>query len=198
MKAELAQKLSRLEGFEDPKIQLEQYVTPPQLAADMVHAAYMQGDIEGKRVVDLGTGTGILAVGAALAGAEKVVAVEKDSEALEVALENARDAGVESVIEFVEKDVEDFEGSFDTCVMNPPFSVHSELLEDFYRAAFSVADAVYALGPRDDSIKEFAREHGHEVLGAEDYSIGLESSYGFHTEEVRETGIRLIVTRRKQ
>ncbi|MFB6213505.1 MAG: METTL5 family protein [Candidatus Nanohaloarchaea archaeon] len=197
MKTELAQKLSRLEGFDSPKIQLEQYPTPPQLAADMIHAAYMQGDIEGKQVVDLGTGTGILAIGAALAGAEKVVAVEKDSEALEVARENARDAGVQELIDFVQKDVEEFTGDYDTCMMNPPFSVHSELLEEFYRAAFSVADAVYALGPRDDSIKEFAREHGHKLLGAEDYSIGLESSYGFHTEEVRETDIRLIVTERR-
>jgi putative methylase len=198
VKSELTQKLSRLAGFEEPSIELEQYMTPPQLAADMVHAAHMQGDIEGREVLDLGTGTGILAVGAALAGAEKVVAVEKDGDALEVARENARDAGVEEVIEFVEQDIADFEGSVDTAVMNPPFSVHSELLEEFLRAAFSAADAVYSLGPRDDSIKELARSCGHEVLGTEDYSIGLESSYGFHTEEVRETEVRLIATRRTQ
>ncbi|MFB6190725.1 MAG: METTL5 family protein [Candidatus Nanohaloarchaea archaeon] len=197
MKSELTQKLSRLTGFEEPSIELEQYATPPQLAADMVHAAHMQGDIEGKEVVDLGTGTGILAIGAALVGAERVFAVEKDAEVLEIARENAQDAGVEEVVEFVEQEVADFECPVDTCVMNPPFSVHSELLEEFLRTAFSVADAVYSLGPRDDSIKELARSCGHEVLGLEDYSIGLESSYGFHTEEVRETRVRLIATERR-
>lgn len=198
MKSELTQKLSRLDGFEEPDIELEQYVTPPQLAADMIHAAHMQGDIEGREVLDLGTGTGILAIGAALAGAGKVIAVEKDTDALEAARGNARDAGVEEIIEFVEEDATGFEGSLDTCVMNPPFSVHSEFLEEFLRAAFSASDAVYSLGPRDDSIKELARSCGHEVLGVEDYSIGLESSYGFHTEEVRETEVRLIATRRTQ
>lgn len=196
MKAELAQKLSRLDGFEEPQVELEQYETPAQLAADMIHAAYMQGDIEGKDVVDLGTGTGILATGAALSEAESVVAVERDSDAIELAKENARDAGVEDVIEFVEDDVTGFSGSFDTCVMNPPFSVHSEQMEEFLRTAFSVAGAVYTLAPRDDSIKDFARSNGHEVLGSEDYDIGLKSSYGFHTQEVRETEIRLIVTER--
>ncbi|MFB6147941.1 MAG: METTL5 family protein, partial [Candidatus Nanohaloarchaea archaeon] len=184
MKAELAQKLSRLNSFEEPEIQLEQYVTPPQLAADIIHAAYMQGDIEGKQVVDLGTGTGILGVGAALSGAEEVVAVEKSEQALELARENARDAGVQDKIEFMHADVESYSGSHDTCVMNPPFSVHSDLLEEFLKTAFSISEAVYSLAPRDDSIKELARNSGHEVLGTEDYEIGLGSSYGFHTQEV--------------
>ncbi|MFB6216919.1 MAG: METTL5 family protein, partial [Candidatus Aenigmatarchaeota archaeon] len=88
MKTELKKKLSRVEGFSQPRVELEQYVTPPELAADLIHTAYMQGDVEGKEVVDLGTGTGILAIGAALAGAQ-VTAVEKDSDAIEIARENA-------------------------------------------------------------------------------------------------------------
>lgn len=194
-KSELASKLSRLEGFEQPNIELEQYVTPPQLAADIIHTAYMQEDIEGNKVLDLGTGNGILAIGAALSGGE-VTAVEKDPEALEVAKENAEKAGVEDRIELREEDVKEVEGGFDTCVMNPPFSVHSESLETFFSRAFSLADAVYSVAPGDcERIKELAEDHQHDVLGVEAYSIGLESSYGFHTEESRKTDVKMIVTR---
>jgi len=38
-----------------------------------------------KKVVDLGTGTGIFAIGAVLLGAKEVVAVEKDEDAIQIA-----------------------------------------------------------------------------------------------------------------
>ncbi len=197
MKADLSRKLSRLEKFRNPRIELEQYSTPPALAADIIHTARMQGDIEDRKVVDLGTGTGILVIGAALSGAENVVAVEKDGEALEIARKNAAELGVEKDIEFVEADVLEYEGSFDTCVMNPPFSVHSELGEDFFRRAFSIAGKVYSLAAREQSIKDFAGEFQHEVLAVEPYTVELGPSYGFHTEEKRETELDFIITRRK-
>ncbi len=42
-----------------------------------------------KKVLDVGTGTGILAIGAVLNGAEEVLAVDNDPEAVKLALENA-------------------------------------------------------------------------------------------------------------
>ncbi len=48
------------------------------------------GKLEGKRVLDLGCGTGILAIAAALLGAQPVVAVDIDPRAVEVTRENAR------------------------------------------------------------------------------------------------------------
>ena len=88
MKNELRRILSQIKDFEDPKIKLEQYITPPALAADLIYTAYMQQDIIGKKVVDLGGGTGILAIGAAKIGGE-VTAVEKDADAVKLARENA-------------------------------------------------------------------------------------------------------------
>ncbi|HEV8361491.1 MAG TPA: 50S ribosomal protein L11 methyltransferase, partial [Candidatus Thermoplasmatota archaeon] len=52
-----------------PKAELEQYQTPAPIAADLVYRALAAGDVAGKRVLDLGCGTGILAIGAALVGA---------------------------------------------------------------------------------------------------------------------------------
>ena len=62
--------LSTLKGFERPKPELEQYTTPSSLAAELLWQAYIDGNIEGKIVVDLGCGTGILALGAAILGAK--------------------------------------------------------------------------------------------------------------------------------
>lgn len=198
MKSELVRRLSEVDGFSQPDVELEQYVTPPELAADIIHMAYMRGDIEKKEIMDLGTGTGMLAIGAALARGE-VTAVEKDASAIENAEKNAEDLDVKEFIDFVEKDARDVEGNFDTCVMNPPFSVHSDIGLDFFRKAFELADNVYSVAPRDarERIKELSEEYEHEVLGVEEYTISLGPSYSFHTEEERDTPVDFIVTERR-
>ena len=196
MKNELRQILSQVSDFEDPRIKLEQYITPPALAADLVYTAYMQGDIEEKEVVDLGTGTGILAIGASKIDG-KVTAVEKDSDALEIARENAESARTD--IKFVEEDVEKVSESFDTVVMNPPFSVHSDIGLSFWEKAVEISDAVYGISPRGarDSIKSLVRSSNHKLEGVQEYDIVLPASYGFHTEEGRETPVDLIITKRR-
>ncbi len=78
-------------------------------------------DLEGKKLLDVGTGTGILAVAAAEKGAE-VVASDINPEALEIARENALDREVDDRIEFVESDLfENIEDRFDVIVFNPPY-----------------------------------------------------------------------------
>ena len=86
---QLEMTLQRLAGFSRPRAALEQYQTPAPLAARLLYHALMKGDIEGKRVCDLGCGTGILAIGAALLGAASVTGVDIDERALAVARENA-------------------------------------------------------------------------------------------------------------
>ena len=196
MKNQLKKELSKISDFKEPRISLEQYMTPPALAADVVFTAYMQQDIEALTVADLGTGTGILAIGAALAGAKKVKAFEKDEAALEQAKKNAEKLGVEEFIEFEKADIEEVEGSFDTVLMNPPFSVHSDVGLGFWGKACEVSESVYGISPRGarEPIKDFVGNSSHEILGVEAYSIGLPPSYGFHTEESRETPVDLIVT----
>lgn len=201
MKSRLTRKLSQIEGFEDPRISLEQYMTPPQLASDILHTAYMRGDIEDKKVLDLGTGTGILAIGSALMGGN-VVAVETDKEALNIARENAVKLDLENFIDFREKDVEKIGGCIedvDTVVMNPPFSVHSDSDILFFRKAVEVADSVYTVshpGLR-SRIKNFVGNSEHRIEALDSYSISLPPTYGFHTEEARETDVDLLITRKE-
>lgn len=55
----------------------------------------LSSDMEGKSVIDMGTGTGILAILAAMRGAAPVVGIEIDEPAYENAVENARLNGVD-------------------------------------------------------------------------------------------------------
>ncbi|WEL23186.1 METTL5 family protein [Candidatus Nanohalovita haloferacivicina] len=197
MKTELKKELSKISDFENPRISLEQYRTPPALAADLLHTAYMQGDIEGQKVADLGAGTGMLSIGAALLGAE-VTAVEKEDDAVRLLHENLEKMNID--IEVIQQDIEDFELDVDTVLMNPPFSHHSDIGLKFWEKALEHSNAVYGISPRGmrERIKDFAGKSSHEVLAVEEFSISLPPSYGFHTEESHETEIDLIITRRKE
>src|SRR4030067_1617367 len=87
--------LSRIKPHSDPKADLEQYTISESVAATMLYlAAYTYDNIIGKTVLDLGCGTGRLALGAAFLGAEMVVGVDLDRVAVTLAFENAEKKGV--------------------------------------------------------------------------------------------------------
>lgn len=102
--------LSDIGDFEAPKYQLEQYKTSAAIAARALYSieqAY--GDIEGRIVGDFGTGTGILGIGCAVLGADFVVGVDMDDDAISQAVQNAEEIGVDDVMEFVRADVTTFD-----------------------------------------------------------------------------------------
>ncbi|WP_206830904.1 50S ribosomal protein L11 methyltransferase [Alicyclobacillus fructus] len=59
----------------------------------------------GMRVVDVGTGTGVLAIAAALVGAERVVAIDLDPVAVSAATENVRQNGLEARVDVRQGDL---------------------------------------------------------------------------------------------
>lgn len=62
----------------------------------MVYTAEFEfGDIEGRNVLDLGCGTGMLGIAAGILGAATVTGLDVDSGALRTAAENADDMGVD-------------------------------------------------------------------------------------------------------
>ncbi|MDN7025632.1 methyltransferase [Methanoculleus sp. FWC-SCC1] len=145
----LEMRLERLAGFARPSARLEQYQTPPAVAARLLFHAYMQGAIEGRAVCDLGCGTGILACGAALLGASSVVGIDIDPGAVAAARKNA-DA-VDAQIGFLVGDVRDegFDWSSlrcDTVVMNPPFGAQKAHADrPFIDRSLQLASEVYGI-----------------------------------------------------
>jgi putative methylase len=146
-KLDLERFLSRIKPHPSPNSHLEQYTTSESAAATMLHlAAYTYGDIEGKRVLDLGCGTGRLALGCAFLGAESVVGVDIDRSAVKLAVENSAKLGFKSTVEWVAGDFNAIGGTFDTVVQNPPFGVQKRGADRvFLEKALQVADAVYSL-----------------------------------------------------
>ena len=118
---------------------LEQVATPPEAAAELLLAALADGNLESRSVVDLGSGTGRLAIGAALLGARPVVGVEIDPALAEVARRSASRLGVDAT--FRPLDVADWTGREEVVVMNPPFGAQRRHADrPFWTAALAVAD----------------------------------------------------------
>lgn len=116
--------LEEVESFQEPDVILEQYSTPATVASDMLHFAYMKGDIEDKKIYDLGCGTGILSIGCKLLGAAEVTGFDSDERALNIARANAKKMDVD--IDFIYSDIEEVSGHAQTIVMNPPFGAQKK------------------------------------------------------------------------
>jgi putative methylase len=192
-KSGLTQRLAIVAGFEDPTVSLEQYRTPPELAAHLVHTADLQGDIEDRSVVDLGCGTGMLALGAALRGPTRVVGLDIDPDPLATALENERKVASASNVEWVRGDATDAPLRRDgptTVVMNPPFGAQSgneHADRDFLATAAAIADVSYSIhnaGSR-DFVGAFAGDNGGEVTHAYEAEFELPRQYDHHEAERR-------------
>ena len=146
-KLDIERFLSTVKSQPTPKAHLEQYTTSEQIAANMLYmAAYSNGDIVGKSVLDLGCGTGRLALGACFLGANEVVGVDVDSLAIETAHENSRNVGILDCVQWVNADIGSIVGCFDTVLMNPPFGVQTrEADREFLVKALEVSNAIYSL-----------------------------------------------------
>lgn len=71
-----------------------------------------------RRVLDVGTGSGILALAAAALGAERVLACDIEAEACRIAAENARNNGLAERVEVTGAPLQDLEGDFDLVLAN--------------------------------------------------------------------------------
>jgi putative methylase len=144
-KHDLAIRLQTVNSHSAPEIALEQYTIPADLAAEILfRACYEFGDIEGKTVIDLGTGSGRLALGASMLGAGYVVGADLDRRPLEIAAKACRRLGLET--DWVVAEVETLRGTVDTVVMNPPFGTrrpHADI--EFLQTALTIGRVVYSI-----------------------------------------------------
>lgn len=144
-KRDLTIRLQSIKRHPEPKVRLEQYTVPADIAAEILfRACYVHNDIEGKSVIDLGTGTGRLAIGAALLGADYVIGVDSDEPALKNAQADAKRLSLQ--IDWVLGEIDPLRGRVDTVVMNPPFGTKEEHADtNFLRVALRLATVVYSV-----------------------------------------------------
>lgn len=189
--------LQRLAGFSSPSAELEQYQTPASIAARLLFDAYMKGDIEGKSVCDLGSGTGLFAIGATLLGAKMVKGVEIDQKAVAVSNKNASLLNVD--INFIVADVNDVTlkerlGKFDTVIMNPPFGAQTAHADrPFIDLALQIGKVTYGIfnvGSR-QFIETYIRGRASisEVIGGK---FPIKRTFAFHTKDVQEIGVEIL------
>ncbi|SDY15768.1 METTL5 family protein [Halopenitus persicus] len=187
----LATKLGVVAGFEQPSASLEQYPTPPELAAHVVHLADLQGDVEGRTVVDLGSGTGMLALAAALRGPARVVGLEVDADPIRTARENERRVGTNAPVHWVRGDATHPPlriAEPTTVLMNPPFGAqdgnrHAD--RGFLAAAGAIADVSYSVhnGGSEEFVRAFAADNGGTVTHAFAAELDIENRFDHHTAD---------------
>ncbi|HET7322715.1 MAG TPA: METTL5 family protein [Halococcus sp.] len=190
-KSALAQQLAVVAGFENPQVSLEQYRTPPELAATLIHVADLQGDIENRLVVDLGTGTGMLALGAALRGPTGVVGIDIDPDPLHTARENEHRVGTTADVSWLRADATDAPLQTDektTVVMNPPFgaqNANEHADRAFLATAARLSDISYSIhnAGSEAFVESFAADNAGAVTRTFRAELDLPRQFDFHDDD---------------
>jgi len=130
-----------------PQAHLEQYTTTEPIAATLLFlASYSNSDIIGKTIVDLGCGTGRLAMGASFLGAKQVVGIDIDKIAVKTAHETAKRLKMNKNINWIIGDISVITGHFNTVLQNPPFGIQKRNADrKFLKKALEIGDKVYSI-----------------------------------------------------
>ncbi|XP_062259457.1 rRNA N6-adenosine-methyltransferase METTL5 [Platichthys flesus] len=190
---ELESCLQQVDGFDEPKILLEQYPTSPHIAARMLYTIQNTfGDIEGRLVADLGCGCGVLSIGAAMLDAGLCVGFDIDEDALEIFRSNAEEFEISNLdlvqCDLCSLDQDAYASKFDTVIMNPPFGTkHNQGMDmKFLKAALTMAKtAVYSLHKTStrEHIQKRAKDWGVKMEVIAELRYDLPASYKFHKKK---------------
>lgn len=186
----LEEYLSGVDGFEKPKIKLEQYPTPPHIASCVLYNIQAQfEDLEGKLVGDLGCGCGMLSIGSFLLGAQLTVGFELDNDAIDVFRYNVTEMELPAIdcvqANILQLPLTKWENCFDTIVTNPPFGTKNNTGMDmrFIETGVHLATkAVYSLhktSTRDYILKK-TKEWNVKGQVVAELKYNIEASYKFH------------------
>lgn len=178
--------LSKLKSFETPSLQLEQYPTPSNIAAEWVWNMAMKGEVAGKVIVDAGCGPGIIGIGLLLLGARKVIFIDKDAESIRICRQNYEKIQEEyeiSAAEFIAHDFSLFDGEADLVVQNPPFGTKQEHADKkFLEKAFAVAPIVYSMHKWSTQkfVEAICKDFNFKISEVWRYEFPIKAAFAFH------------------
>lgn len=189
-KSELELRLASLEGFESPHVEFEQYPTPSDLAAHLIHLADLRGDLTDRTVVDLGTGTGLLAIGVALRQPGRVIGLDRDPAALATAQRNERSlsppVGIDWLLGDGSRAPVCAQGT--TVIMNPPFGAqrarrHAD--RAFLTTAARIGRVTYSIhnAGSQEFVEAFATDESGQVTDTYQATLTLDRQFPFHTSD---------------
>ena len=143
-RSELVRLLEQVPSFPAPERRLEQVATPTEAAATLLELADRRDGLAGRSVLDLGCGTGRLAIGAAGFGAGPVRGVDVDAGAIRIAKAAGERLGYP--VAFEAGPVDASRPRAELVLMNPPFGAQRAHADrPFWEAAFALASrSVYA------------------------------------------------------
>jgi putative methylase len=176
--------LQQIPHHPDPRPHLEQYPTPSFIATDILYLAQSLNDIQNKKILDLGCGCGIFAIGAKLLGAKEVIGMDMDEKAIEIAREYAQNVNVD--VEFQVSEIMDFNEKGDTVLQNPPFGaqkLHAD--RPFLEKALTISNVTYSLhlSKTREFIKMLSNKLKSEITHTKQYYFDIKHTFDFHTKE---------------
>jgi predicted RNA methylase len=190
----LAMRLSGLPRVAELSPHLEQYQTEGDLAARWLTDINSDNSLVGARVVDLGAGNGILALGALLLGANHATLIEVDPQAVKIAETYGREIAVEtgSTIEVIEAELKGWPQGLgaDVVIMNPPWGYQSKGADRvFIEAALaSPAKTIHLVhSAQATHPPEMAEQAGWEVEKRFSAEFRLPASMAHHSHRTTST-----------
>jgi putative methylase len=191
-KRQLEIQLGRLKILDRPDLKLEQYPVSSEAASELLYmAGFERNDLDG-RVIDLGTGTGRLAIGASMMGAREIVGVDVDERALVLARENAQTAGVQ--VKWVRSDIEKIKGRFDAVIMNPPYGTRTSHADTrFLEKAFQLAPVTYSIHKSStrDFLLQFVTRFGWQIDQIRSTRMEIPHLFEFHQKKQKRVEVDL-------
>ena len=186
--------LESLETFSSPKDYLEQYQTPASVAGEMIHYISNNYSIQNYSIADLGCGTGILGIAAALCGCKNVFLFDIDEEALEIAKNNVESLELNDNIQIIQTDVNQLRlckklnKYFDLVITNPPFGIRSENgadVEFLKTASYLCNNTIFSLHKFStvNFLKKFYNKNGISDIKSFKIEYNLPKTYKFQKKK---------------
>lgn len=181
--------LSGLEQTKSRSASLEQYSTDGDLAARWLTDISNFGDLkEGYSVLDLGSGNGILGLGAMLLGASRVTLIDADQDACEAAQNNVDKLGFTESIEVTQAtlgaDLISLD-STDLVISNPPWGRQSPKADrPFLDAMLSARVNSHLMHSAEAThINPLFEEYGWSVERYGEADFALPAAYSHHSRQ---------------